>query len=506
MSWDLEYDAVLVGGGVGSLTAAIRLVEAGLEPIVVEKSDLVGGGGAYSGGIVWAPDNHRMRAKGLGDSAAAGLEYLGAIAGDRWDPDAARTYVERVGEMLLWLEERTPVRWITYPGLPDYFAELPGGAREGRCLLPHPDLATPALEAASEREPDMARVRPAMQFPWLRDAWAGGRALVGCLWARVLGDGTERRFRARATDLVVENGSVTGVVLDGRTRVAARRGVLLNTGGFEWDADATRRHVPGPAPYPQTPPSNEGDGHAMASAAGAAMALMDETIWMPSVRVPGEEHDGRALTRLLFQELALPHSLVVDRTGRRFANETFFQALAAAWVADPGRLPCWFLFDDEHRERYGFPAGLEPGGYLTSHESLADLAAARGIDADGLRAQVADFNAGAAAGVDTAFGRGGSAYQRAFADPSVVPNPTVGPVARPPFYCVELYAGTSGHRGGAVTDSQGAVCDTQGRRIRGLYACGNAAAGLVTGATYITGTSIGPAIVFGALAADAMAA
>lgn len=513
--WDETYDAVLIGGGVGSLAAAIALAAAGLRPLLIERSDLIGGTAAYSGGVVWAPANHRMRAKGLPDSAAEALEYLGRVSLGRGDAAVARAYVERIPATLESLERGTELTWMSYPRLPDYFAELPGGKLDGRCLLPQPRLVSAALDAAARRVPELEAVRPSVHFPAETGTWAGGRGLVGSLWLRLVEDGTPYALRTRAERLVLDRGTVAGVEMTGpagRRRIRARHGVLLDTGGFEWNEPMTRAAVPAPAIYPQSPPGLDGDGQRMAAEAGAALALMDQTIWTPGIRVPGERNADRPLCRLFFQELARPHSILVNRAGRRFANETFFQDVARGWCEFDGaaaaypNLPMRFVFDAAYVRKHGRPAAVEVGSYLSSHETLAGLAAENGIDADGLRRQVERFNADVAAGRDTEFGRGGTAYQRTFCPPAEDGvNPTLGTVAEPPFYAMEIFPGTSGHRGGAVCDDSGRVIHLDGEPIPGLYACGAAAAGLVTGGSYLSGTSLGHALVFGTLAADRMA-
>lgn len=259
--WDEAYDAVLIGGGVGSLAAAIALAAAGLRPLLIERSDLIGGTAAYSGGVVWAPDNHRMRAKGLPDSAAEALEYLDAISLGRGDAAVAGAYVERIPATLEWLERETELTWMSYPRLPDYFAELPGGKADGRCLLPQPRLVSAALDAAARRVPELAAVRPSVHFPAETANWAAGRGLVGSLWLRVVEDGTPYALRTRAESLLLEDGAVAGVEVAapaGRRRIRARHGVLLDTGGFEWNAAMTRAAVPAPAIYPQSPPGLTG--------------------------------------------------------------------------------------------------------------------------------------------------------------------------------------------------------------------------------------------------------
>ncbi|HYC81027.1 MAG TPA: FAD-dependent oxidoreductase [Solirubrobacterales bacterium] len=515
MEVEATYDAVLVGSGVGSLAAAIHLAVAGLRPLLLERSAQVGGTAAYSGGVIWAPNNHRMRAKGLPDSAEEALDYLDGVSWGRGDPAVARAYVEELPAILEILERETELALVSYRGLPDYFAEIPGGKPDGRCLLPQPKLVSEALDSAAERVPELGLVRPSVHFPAEAGMWAGGRGLVGCLWLRVLEDGTPFELQTRVTELLTdEGGTVVGVEAvgpEGPRRFGARYGVLLNTGGFEWNERMTRASVPATAIYPQSPPGLTGDGHRMAAKLGADLALMDQTIWTPGVRVPGELNEDLQLCRLCFQDLALSHSAIVNRGGQRFANETFFQDLARGWCEfDSGsathpNLPMYFVFDEEYRRLHGLPASVPVGSYLTRHDTLAELAAANEIDPEGLQAQIKRFNADVEYGWDTQFERGETAYQRAFTEPHADGgNPTLGTIAAPPFYCMEIFPGTSGHRGGVVCDDSGRVLDVGGEWIDGLYACGSTAAGLVTGGSYLTGTSLGHALIFGTLAANRM--
>ncbi|QEC50327.1 FAD-binding protein [Baekduia soli] len=512
---DATYDAILVGTGLGCLAAAIGLAAAGLRPLLLERAALVGGASAWSGGVVWAPANHRMRAKGLADSAGEALEYLRRVSDGRGDAELAAAYVQRLPAILRWLERETELAWMSYPRLPDYF-EIPGAKPDGRCLLPQPRVVSAALEAAARRVSELLLVRPSVHFPAQEHAWAGGRGLVGSLWLRVLQDATPYELDTRARALLTEDGSVAGVEVEGpggRRRLRARHGVLLGTGGFEWNARMTRAAVPAPAPHPQTPVGATGDGQRMAAALGAGLALMDQTIWTPGVCVPGERDGDHPLCRLCFQELSRSHCIVVNRAGRRFADETFFQDLARGWctfdasTASHPNLPMHLVFDERHRERHGLPASVPVGDYLTRHPSLTALAAANGIDPAGLEATVRRFNADVAHGRDREFGRGEGAYRRAFAGPaSGGANPTLGAISEPPFYCMELFPGTSGHRGGVVCDPSARVLDVDGAPIDGLYACGATAAGLVTGGAYLTGTSLGQALVSGMAAAEAIGA
>ena len=509
----MKYDAVLLGASVGSMSAAISLAEKGLKPIIIEKSALVGGGTAYSGGLVWAPNNHRMRAKGIVDSEQEAMAYLRAISQNRWDPAVALAYVRELPRVLQSLEHATSLRWVTYTGLPDYYSDLPGGKENGRFLLPLGAELSNELENALPDRTEMGLVRRALHVPGAESDWTWGRALVGALWARVLELGVAYRLNHRATCLVNKQDGLTGVEVlapSGTITVQSRLGVLLNTGGFEWNRAMTEQFMGPPLLHPQTPPSNEGDGHAMAARLGADMQLMDLTIGIPAVLIPGSENDGQNLYRVFFQPLCLPHSLVVNRGGHRFANETFFIDMAKAWEQTDStnaraNFPAFLIFDGQYRKRYGLPPGLQTGVTISEHPTLSALALHHGIDGAALNDEVAQFNRVALAGGKDRFGRGASSYQRAFGDAGNHPNPTLGPIDTPPFFAVELHPSTAGHRGGARIDAHARVLDRQGDWVPGLYACGNSAAGSVTGANYISGATIGHALVFGTLAAEDMA-
>ena len=499
---DESVDAVLVGAGPGSLVAAVALARAGRRPLVVEKSGLVGGGTAYSGGIVWAPDNHRMRAKGIPDSTEAALRYLDAVSLGRGDPRLARAYVATVPRVLLEIEDRTTLTWVTYTGLPDYFAEAPGGTLNGRFLLPL------AWEPRDGTRVDPA-VRPLLSLPGQERSWMWGRALVGALYEAALELGVVVRTGTRAVGLLGSADGVSGIRAvgpDGVERpIRARTGVLLDTGGFEWNAEWTARYVAGPAPHPQTPPVNEGDGHAMLAAMGLPLVLMDRTIAIPGIHVAGGSNDGRELWRVFFQPLARPHSLVVNGSGRRFGNESFFVDLAEAMGAGGAggtapNTPAYFVWDEQHARRYGVPGDV-PAELVTEAASLRELATRCGLPPGPFEDEVARFNAAARSGSPDPFGRGATAYQRAFAASA---ETTIGTLEEPPFRAVRIELTTAGHRGGAVIDEDGRVLRGDGSPVPGLYACGNVAAGTVTGHHYFTGTSIGHALVFGTRAAEHM--
>src|ERR1700748_3647785 len=192
--WDEEVDLACVGGGAGSLIAAIVAPEAGLKAKIFEKSSRIGGGAAYSGAVLWAPDNLVMKRKHWPDSVDEAVTYLDAIGFGRSDLTLARAYAGTVPEVIDFIVDRTPLVFINWPGQPDHYPNLPGAKLEGRQLIPHPAAAVAALTPFEADHPEMTLVRESPHMDLDLDlkrfsgdrspgeAWVGGRALIGGLW------------------------------------------------------------------------------------------------------------------------------------------------------------------------------------------------------------------------------------------------------------------------------------------------------------------------------------
>ena len=335
-----------------------------------------------------------------------------------------------------------------------------------------------------------------------------GRALAGALLTAVLDVGIDVRTGARAGRLVVEDGAVAGVVVDGELETGR---VILATGGFQHDATLVDAHLPGMAIAPMGPAGCAGDGLRMACEVGAELANMAEGWWMPALHTPGEIVGGVAHYRPLHSERAQPGSLLVDGTGRRFVDE-------AQNYGDVGRAmrrsaggagggAVWMVFDTRYRRRY--PAGpLAPSGadpeWLSRAADVAGLARAIGVPVGVLDETVRTFNVGAARGEDPLFGRGARPYDRWIGDPGA-PHPTLAPLCEAPFYALSVQLGCMGTKGGPRTDDRGRVLGAERRPVAGLYAAGNAAASPFGTATAAGGATLGPALVFGFRAGEAAA-
>jgi len=310
---------------------------------------------------------------------------------------------------------------------------------------------------------------------------------------------------------------VTGAkaVLEGEeTIIATRRGVLVAAGGFERNSAMRKQYQKAPISTEWTHgnPGNTGEAIQAMAAAGAALGYMDESWWIPAFANP----DVPERSNQIMPELHKPHIVVVGSDGKRFVNESenymAFGRAAYAHNKDVPSIPAWAIMDMNHRKRYMFGFAM-PGkipqdwiekGLIKVADKIEDLAEQCGVDPAGLKESVRRWNEMCAKNVDEDFGKGSSAYNRYYGDPTQT-NPCMGPIVTPPFWAAPLHIGDVGTCGGAVTDEHARVRREDGSIIDGLYATGNCASPLA-GPHYVgAGHSIGCSAVFGMLAVKHMA-
>lgn len=538
-----EVDVIVLGSGAAGLIAALAASDAGATVAIFERADVLGGATAISGGVCWVPMNHHMDEAGVADSREDALRYLDSLSLGQMDPKLARAFVDGARGTVEWLEQATDLEFTAILGYPDYHPEHPGGRPEGgRSLDPglfsYRGLGPWASLVAASRRSVRLRItdttigggtgfldEATLAYREEHDLRGCGAALIGPLLAALLAAGVEPVLNARATELVIEAGRVCGVRVNMESTaqpdelrvVRARRGVIIATGGFEWNPELVSAFLRGPMDSPASVPSNEGDGLVMAMRAGATLANMPQAWWAPTVRVPGDEAFGRPRATLLNRERTLPGSIMVNRAGLRFANEAAnYNALGGAFHhLDPAdfsysNLPCWLVFDGRNARTFGSfgtPAGDPIAPWITRADTLADLAEDLGINAVGLTETVNRWNAFVDAGDDADFGRGRSAYDRWSGDGRFRGElaSTLGRIDEAPFFAVEVHAGTLGTSGGPRTDADGRVLDASGAAIPGLFAAGNAAAAPTALAYGGAGGTLGPILVFGRAAGLAAA-
>ena len=537
---------MVAGSGAAGMTAALTAAHFGLSALVIEKAGSFGGSTARSGGGIWAPGNSVLRAAGVADTPEQARAYLAHVA--EGVPAARREALLEYGpEMLGLVLAKTPVRFAWVPGYADYYPEAPGGLSAGRSIEPVPldgrrvlgaelaRLARPylpspvAITQAEYRWLSLGRhprgVRAAVRVAGraARARLLGqrvlsmGQALAAGLRAGLVASGVPVWLDTPLAGLEVAGGRVTGVraTRDGEpVLIRARQGVLIATGGFERDEQMRRRYQRAPIGTEWTTGAagNTGDGIRAGLDLGAATGLMDDAWWGPSIALPGGPY-------FCLAERSLPGCVLVNGAGQRFVNESapYVDAVHAMYhgnTPENPHIPAWLVFDQRYRDRYVF-TGLPPrkafprrwyaAGAVVREGSLADLAAAAGVDADGLVKTVTRFNEFAAAGKDEDFGRGDSAYDRYYGDPRLA-NPNLAPLARPPFYAARIVPGDLGTKGGLCTDEHARVLRADGTPIESLFAAGNASEAVMGHSYAGAGATIGPAMTFGYIAARTMAA
>lgn len=502
------YDVVVLGSGAAGLTAALAAAVEGARVAVFEKGSLLGGTTALSGGTVWIPANQPAAEAGVADSAQAGLEYLSSLSLGMIVPKLVQALVEGGPEYVEFIHANSELRFRLVEGYPDYHPERPGGLPGGGRSIEVDLVSFEGIEQWEERvagvparmliretplgggtgvlAADVAAERERRRVEGL------GRGLVAGLLKACLAHGVEIVLQARGVRLLTDEGAVTGVSVerpDGVVDVAARS-VVLATGGFEYDAELVRDFLRGPLSRPLGAPTNTGDGLRMAMRVGAQLGNMREAWWAPMVSYPGTRRDGGENGLLASRDRALPGSIMVNRYGRRFANEAAnynafggaFHQLDASRFEYPN-LPSFMIFDQSAVERFGVLGGA-PGdpvpSWVARADSLDELCAALGLPAIAVKASIEDFNANARVGIDPQFGRGESAFDRfpggrTTGEPES-PHSTLGPLETAPFYGVEVKSSLLGTKGGPRTDTSGRVLDVDGEPIHGLYAAGNAMA------------------------------
>jgi 3-oxosteroid 1-dehydrogenase len=531
----VECDVLVVGTGGAGMTAALAAHAQGAKVVIIDKAPKVGGTTAVSGGVMWVPNNHHMKEVDVADSREEALEYTRRLADGRSDEKLLEVFLDLAPRMLEFIEAHTPLKFTAIKKYPDYHPEFEGGKPGARSLDPG-IFDTKTLGAWKDRlrrspifgmtvmsvteATDWGVFSSPLKLPFKllgkrlsEGLISSGGALAGGLLKGLLDKGIEPMMGVAAKELIVDNGRVVGLRADQGGRellIGARRGVVLASGGFEWNKDLCAQFLGGQLTHPNSPPGNDGDGLRMAMSLGADLGNMSEAWWCPSVVIPGEEYDGRQLNRGDFAIRSLPHSIIVNKRGERFVNEAhnyndmmkpFFDFDAVAY--ERPNLPAWLVLDHAFVEKYALLTvvpGMPLPEWIVKAESLDELAGKVGIDAKGLAATVARFNEFAVTGVDADYRRGESVYDHFYGDPDNQPNPNLGTIARGPFYALQVHAGALGTKGGAKVSPHAQVVKVDGETIPGLYAAGNVMAG-VTGPGYPgAGATIGTGMTFGYIA------
>ena len=558
--FDETFDVLVVGSGCGGLTAALTAdIASPSKVLVVEKSHLLGGTSATSGGVIWIPDNHLAKEKGANDSISEAKEYLKAtIPADEFNEPLIDAYLDQGPKMVKFMEDNTDAKYTSLEHYPDYFQDAPGVKLGNRALEPLP-VSAATLEddvdnlhpsgpqtivfgrycvnfeeshAFTTQSPGWFRLFAKIFFSyWLDFSWRIKRkrsrrlAFGAASVTRLLSSLKKRNipiWRSSALkEFIVDDNRVIGAIIEKEgklIKVKARRGVIVASGGFGQNQEMREKYLPKPTnvDWGCEPKANTGDPINAAEAIGAQLKFMDKAWWVTTVKAPNED-----FPRLSEIEKSLPGNYTVNKSGKRFANEsqnylTFMLQVLEKEKSGDSCTPMFMIFDANHRKNY--PVGpLMPGkffpdillkvmhrdwfksDFLTSASSINELATKTGIDVDALKNTIERVNNFSATGKDLDFHRGSNERDTFSGDQSLL-NPCLGPLDTPPFYAMRIDPGEFATCGGMAINEYGQVLNNQNQIIDGLYATGNCTPALLT--TYPgPGATIGPAMTFGYIAA-----
>jgi succinate dehydrogenase/fumarate reductase flavoprotein subunit len=549
---DLSCDVLVVGSGAGGLSTAITARKSGLDVIIIEKDQYFGGTTAFSGGVLWVPGNRHARDAGVADTREAARTYLKHETGNHFDDAAIDAFLDVGPRMLDFFEKETEAKFVL-SAYPDYHPGVEGGAKIGRSVTAAPyDARALGAQIRRLRPPLETITFIGMMFNSSNDELkhffrvtssitsaiyvakrlashlkdlalyrrgvkiTSGNALAARLAKTVFDLGIPLLTGTPAQRLVSENGAIAGAIVRddrGEYQITARRAVVLASGGFPHDKARVARAYPhlarGGEHLSPTPVTNTGDGIRMAEELGGScdIRFTNAAAWMPVSRVPLGDRAG------VFPHLVdryKPGVIAVNRQGQRFTNESnSYHDVGAAMIADGAaskETTAWLICDHATIRKYGLgyakPAPVPVGifvrnGYLQRGATLRELAAATGIDADGLERAVGEYNEGAVRGVDREFGRGTTAFNRYLGDVEHKPNPNVAPIGSGPYYALKIIMGDLGTFDGLSTDVVGRVVRRDGTAITGLYAVGNDRASIMGGNYPGAGITLGPIMTFG---------
>ena len=557
--FDEIFDVLVIGSGCGGLTAALTAdISNPAKVLVIEKSHLIGGTSATSGGVIWIPDNHLGKEKGAQDSISEAKDYLKAtIPADEFNEPLIDAYLDQGPKMVKFMQDHTDARYTSLEHYPDYFQDAPGVKLGNRALEPLPVSADILGDDVDNLHPSGPQTivfgRYGVNFEeshafttqspgwfrlfakifltyWLDLSWrikrkrsrrlAFGAASVTRLFASIKKRNIPIWRSAELKEFILRDNRVIGAVIhkDGRLiKVQARRGVIVASGGFGQNQEMREKYLPKPtnSDWGCEPKTNTGDPIKAAEAIGAQLKFMDKAWWVTTVKAPNEE-----FPRLSEVEKSLPGNYTVNKSGKRFANEsqnylTFMLEVLDKEKKGESCAPMYMIFDANHRKNY--PVGpLMPGkffpdklvkiihrdwfgsDFLATANTIEELAIQTGIDSEALQSTVKRVNNFSVTGKDLDFQRGDNERDRFSGDPSLL-NPCLGPIDKAPFYAMRIDPGEFATCGGMAINEYGQVLNNDNQAIAGLYATGNCTPALLT--TYPgPGATIGPAMTFGFIA------
>jgi 3-oxosteroid 1-dehydrogenase len=533
-----DVDVVVVGSGSSGCAAALACHEQGFKTILLEKGAFLGGGTTYSSGGIWIPENHLEREAGIEDSKEEGAEYLRFLGAGYQVEENVRSYIEN-GPAALKYFATLGLKFHVIRNVPDiYLGMAPGAKKEGRMveidLFPAYDLGewrekvltSPfTLTRATFDEAVKWGGRgsykgwdPAVQEQRQKDDMrALGAGLVAAFVKQLLVREIPIYLESPAQRLVVEDNKVTGLIVTNKgaeKQIKVRHAVVMATGGYEANPELLKSYEDIPDLRNMFPDTLTGDGLTMGAEVGARVRLIPRSLMLfLGYDVPARNGRPAMFRNAGTSEIPQPHSIIVNRAGRRFGDEAFFQKLQGglrgfdAPTHTYPNLPCYWIFDSQYAAKYSFsglPIGEIPD-FVASGDSLEELAEKLAIASAGLKGEVQRFNQFVAKGKDEDFGRGSESWSKNYSGDLTHKNPNLGSLEKGPFYGIQLHpSGISS--AGLLTNDIGQVMNQRGQPINGLYALANCSAGIEYGVGYQAGLTLGKGMIFAYMAAKQLKA
>jgi succinate dehydrogenase/fumarate reductase flavoprotein subunit len=470
VKWDKEVDVVVVGSGT-VVIAALAAKDAGAESVLIlEKGPAFGGTSALSGGGFWLPVNYNMAANGLEDNRDDAIKYLKTVTAGQSSDELIENYVDNANKLAEWLRDTYKYEWVlgANKNYADYY-EVDGFRDYGRTMYMAADG----------------------QQLYGGGTWQVFRKTVDELGIEVM---TETAGKKLITNEAGEVIGITAEGVSGTLNIKAKKGVILGTGGFDYNKDMTSAFLRGPIMASNAVNTNTGDGQRMGMEIGADLRNMNSCWGVPFYPLVPEKMQGEADWQMYRGK---PGSIVVNKYGERIGNEAaaYHVFNRSFWAYDSGKFewrntPSFWICDSDFTERYfmpgsGYQVGVVPEWMLQA-DTLEELAEKLGVDAAGLAATVEAFNANAEEGVDPIWHRGEFQFDLNTAGDATrteLKNSCLAPIAKGPFYGSTYVPGTCGTNGGLRINTNAQVLNIAGQPIPRLYAVGNTS-GSVFGDAY----------------------
>lgn len=447
----------MLGTGAAGLAAAIGAAQSGKSVTVYERAPNPGGSSRRSGGVIYlGGGTPAQKANNFEDSPERVYEYLSQAMGFGADLERIKAFSDNVLDLHDWLVDL---------GVPfnDTYTDQ---------KAPMPEEAYTLFYSGSERSwPYKENGGAIPRGHKVAVEGAAGYALIDALMAAAEGMDIEFIYNARGRELITEDGAVTGVVIentqDGTTkRIGASAGVIVCTGGFQFNRELVERHLPTflKTAAPLGAPEEDGDALVMGQMVGADVRLLERgSPW-----------------RFIYPPEAACKGLFINSRGQRFITEDIYGGNASDIMVRDDDGFGYLVIDDKIWQEYG---EAQDAVYLAhSADTLTELAEKLGLPKGALEHTVAYYNEHAANGEDPLFHKAEYFLQ---------------PLETGPYHAI--YVGSEEQvwitLGGLAINTNGQVVNARNEPIKGLYAAGRATSSF--GAIYNSGTSLSDCLFFG---------